>query len=249
MNAPALRTSVALLISGIAKFTVEQATRALQAPRLNGKPGASAFSWHDCVLALAYGEPGALRRVSSETGVYAGHIVSEALGLTMDELHAMLVAYDHDALSADIGSFLAAMESGGRDTLKALLETRSLGVTPKILLAADVYDAIKAQAEEVDGVGAGSFYQGSTPRCAYGLGHAGGVVPTPGVTEGYTFYPNSDLFAVERKLRGEWGFSFHDSDRAVYEINMRLGKTGYDSQDRVPFDAWAAEMGIVRGAA
>jgi hypothetical protein len=104
-------------------------------------------------------------------------------------------------------------------------------------LPADVYDVMELGALEWNGIGAGSFGDTDTPircpYCAFGLARWIDSGDPYGTTFG----------AVAAALR-ESGLDWMQSDRAVKQINKRLGK---DEDARVPFDLWTAELGISRG--
>lgn len=112
---------------------------------------------------------------------------------------------------------------------------------PVRVLDADVYDALELSALVYGGIGAGSVNEyGEKPFCV--LGHIG-------------FAANSDVFvdgayAAMRAALGvaftgrEGGLVADVNNDAVRAINRRHG----DPQDsRVPFAAWCAELGIMRG--
>ena len=55
-------------------------------------------NFHHCVLARAYGPPGALFAVVDDDGVVTSDSVAAALGLTSEEVNAVIAAFDSRGL-------------------------------------------------------------------------------------------------------------------------------------------------------
>ena len=70
--------------------------------------------------------------------------------------------------------------------------------------------------------------ENAVPMCGYGLAWDGGLIDVPTQTE---------LYDAQRALP----FSWAESDDAVIQVN-RNAAIGYY---RVPFEAWAEELGLV----
>jgi hypothetical protein len=117
-----------------------------------------------------------------------------------------------------------------------------LNVIRVIELSAENYDALKASADQFGGIGAGWFYENSTPLCA--RGHCWAV-------QRNVLYGSNEVGPVEAELEhalsgGRSGIGIAGpSDRAVQAINERKGE--YHNA-RVTFEEWANELKIVRGA-
>ena len=99
----------------------------------------------------------------------------------------------------------------------------------KRVLPADVWDTLELSALAFEGIGAGHMFDADIPLCV--VGHA--------------CYADSPSGAVEDALWAAdiWGPS---NDFAVRTINRRRGTY---SEARVPFEDWAKELNVVRGAA
>jgi hypothetical protein len=110
----------------------------------------------------------------------------------------------------------------------------------RIVWPAAQYDAFKAKAEELGGVGKVDAYHridwaagelSGTPCCAYGIAHSLGLIQGKDTEDLLT---NEDNIAL-------LGFPCYWNDNVVRSI-VGCGT-------RAPFDQWASKMGIVRGAA
>jgi hypothetical protein len=109
----------------------------------------------------------------------------------------------------------------------------------KVVLPADMYDALELSAHAHGGIGAPRVFDvgDATPCCFYG--HASFVTnngPEDSINN-----------VISDKLCKHIAGPGYYSDEAVYAINVRLGK-GSRCGDRVTFKQWAKEMNIVRGA-
>jgi hypothetical protein len=56
-----------------------------------------------------------------------------------------------------------------------------------------------------------------------------------------------DAIELVALVAGGIGINEADNDPAVRAINARFGRTGFYLNDRVPFELWRQELGIVRG--
>lgn len=59
-------------------------------------------NWQHCVLARAYGPPGALFAVVDDDGVVTSDSVAAALGLTSHEVRAVVAAFDSPAHRSEL---------------------------------------------------------------------------------------------------------------------------------------------------
>jgi hypothetical protein len=102
-------------------------------------------------------------------------------------------------------------------------------MSQKIELPARYYDAIKEQADGYGGIGSGDYEdEDYHPLCAFGM------IANACHVKGEEF----DSVALAKF------FTPQDNDRAVASIRKR---EGLKWEDRIPFEKWAAEMGLVRG--
>lgn len=101
------------------------------------------------------------------------------------------------------------------------------------VLPADVYDALELSALAYGGIGAGSWSQwggdmAGAPYCAFG--HAGHL-------DAFGCHTVAEALADAR-------IGVCTNDNAVIRINTRAGMPG---MNRVSFEDWCAELGVVRG--
>jgi hypothetical protein len=125
-------------------------------------------------------------------------------------------------------------------------------MTQSHIIPAEIYDRIKARAEELGGVGSGQVYVGlpSVPLCIIGF-----VSVLEGIEldlensvndQGETVYYEIDAFARQLGYDSEVAPSFamwQENDKVIWEWR----REGLNAETRrMPFDLWAERMGWVR---
>ena len=110
------------------------------------------------------------------------------------------------------------------------------------ILPAAQYDALKAAADKEGGVGTGQMLDGECGVCGYGLGYVAGIVQVP--DEDKADQSDLDEALYKQSEIGALPFAWEDSDDATWVVRDRLGLDGWE---RVPFDDWADEIGLIRG--
>lgn len=127
-------------------------------------------------------------------------------------------------------------------------------VVPKKIVPPRVFDRLRAAVDRFGGVGSGSMYVDSTPRCGIGFVDYIGAIPEPvkqaareELLAEYRYTAESYLYqspvrAFVRDLLGLDGWIHNDT--LVSELRTELG---LPLTCRVPFDAWASRLGLVRG--
>lgn len=112
----------------------------------------------------------------------------------------------------------------------------------QMILPADVYDALEFAAEVEGGVGMATMLDKGCAVCGYGLAWLAGILEVPKKDQkteemiALALYTHSD----KRSLP----FTYAQSDNAVSKV---INRRKLYSDDRIPFAAWAKELGLIRG--
>lgn len=116
---------------------------------------------------------------------------------------------------------------------------------PEVRIPAELYDKLKAKADEVGGVGARRWFRDGKPCCLEGI-----ALAIDGADEDSSCYAMDPRLLPEARAAvptywqlSDLGVGWETNDRAWASLSC-----GGERLERFPFDLMAQEMGLVREA-